>query len=194
MVCGTVDGAPMIFYGEELGVSRTFGFDKYELNFGKTIPHFKKYNSLQPIFSPANRTYALDQLWPIYAGVNQARNFSPALRSSSRYFLDQTSGGAHANIFSVAKYVVANGAPNFNDVVFAFTTLDRNNTQSGTFNVNITQGGSNLFGIKSSRLYNVKNIAAYTGVDGNRRNNWLWGSGVAGSNAACSPGCLCRNR
>ena len=182
MVCGTVDGAPMIFYGEELGVSRTFGFDKYELNFGKTIPHFKKYNSLQPIFSPANRTYALDQLWPIYAGVNQARNFSPALRSSSRYFLDQTSGGAHANIFSVAKYVVANGAPNFNDVVFAFTTLDRNNTQSGTFNVNITQGGSNLFGIKSSRLYNVKNIAAYTGVDGNRRNNWLWGSGVAGSN------------
>ena len=45
-----VDGAPMIFYGEELGISRTFGFDRYELNFGKMIPQFKKYNSLQPIF------------------------------------------------------------------------------------------------------------------------------------------------
>jgi glycosidase len=182
LVCGTQDGAPMIFYGEELGVSRTFGFDLYELNFGKTIPHFKKYNSLQPVYSPANRTYALDQLWPIYAAVNQARAFSPALRSSSRYFLDQTSGGAHANIFSVAKYVTANGAPNLNDVVFAFTPLDRNSPQSGTFNVNITQNGANLFGVKSNRIYNVKNISAYTGIDGNRRNVWQWGAGIAGSN------------
>ena len=28
----------------------------------------------------------------------------------------------------MAKYVTANGSPNFSDVVFAFTTLDRNNT------------------------------------------------------------------
>ena len=180
--CGTVDGAPMTFYGEELGISTTFGFDQYELNFGKNIPHFKKFNSLQPVFSPANRTYALDQLWPVYAGINQARQFSPALRSSSRYFLDQTGGGTQPNIFSVAKYVTANGAPNFNDVVFAFTTLDRNSPQSGNFNVNITQNGSNLFGIKPARIYNVKNISAYTTIDGNRRNVWQWGGGIAGSN------------
>jgi hypothetical protein len=30
----------------------------------------------------------------------------------------------------VTKYVTPNGAPNFNNVVFAFTTLDRNTTQS----------------------------------------------------------------
>ncbi|HEV2694778.1 MAG TPA: alpha-amylase family glycosyl hydrolase [Verrucomicrobiae bacterium] len=181
--CGTIDGAPMTFYGEELGISTTFGFDQYELNFGKNIPNFKKYNSLQPVLKPANRTYALDQLWPVYAGINQARNFSPALRSSSRYYLNQTgSETPQANIFSVAKYVTANGAPNFNDVVFAFTPLDRNNTQAGNFDVNITQNGTNLFGIKPARIYNVKNISAYTAIDGNRRNVWLWGGGIAGSN------------
>ena len=181
-VVSTVDGAPMVFYGEELGISTTFGFNLYELNFGKSIPHFKTFNSMQPVFNPANRNYGLDQLWPVYAAINQARGFSKALRSSNRYFLDQTGGGAQANIYSVAKYETANAAPNFSDVVFAFATLDRNNPQSGNFNVNITQGGSNLFGLKPARIYNVKNISAYTGVDGNRRNVWQWGGGIAGSN------------
>jgi len=68
-------------------------------------------------------------------------------------------------------------------VVFAFANLDRNNSQQGFFNVNITQDGANLFGIKPGRTYNVRNIAAYTSYDANRRNYWLWGSGgVAGSN------------
>jgi hypothetical protein len=49
--------------------------------------------------------------------------------------------------------------------------------------VNITQGSGNLFGIKPSRTYNVRNIAAYTAYDPNRRNYWLWpGAGIAGSN------------
>ena len=178
--CSTVDGAPMIFYGEELGVTTSFGFAQYELNFGKNIPQFKKFNSLQPIFT--NRLNGVDFLWPVYAAINQARNFSPALRSPNRYFLDQTSGGAQPSIFSVTKYQTANGAPNFNDVVFAFSPLDRSNPQSGNFNVNLTQNGSNLFGIKPARIYNVKNISAYTGADANRRNAWLWGSGTAGSN------------
>ena len=182
-VVSTIDGAPMVFYGEELGISTTFGFNLYESNFGKNIPQFKTFNSLQPIFNPANRNYGLDQLLPVYAGINQARNFSKALRSSNRYFLDQTgSGGAQASIFSVAKYEAANAAPNFSDVVFAFATLDRNNSQSGNFNVNISQNGANLFGVKSNRIYNVKNISAYTAIDGNRRNIWQWGSGIAGSN------------
>ena len=180
LACSTIDGAPMTFYGEELGVSTSFGFDQYELNFGKNIPQFKKFNSLQPIFH--NRANGADFLWPVYAAVNQARGFSSALRNSNRYFLDQTGGGAQANIFSVAKYVTANGAPNLNDVVFAFTPLDRNNQQVGVFNVNITQNGANLFGIKPGRIYNVKNISAYTSFDANRRNYWMWGGGIAGSN------------
>jgi hypothetical protein len=97
MACSAIDGAPMIFYGEELGISTTFGFGQYEINFGKNIPQFKKFNSMQPIFT--NRANGVDFLWPVYAAINQAHNFSPALRSSSRYFLDQTSGGAHSSIF-----------------------------------------------------------------------------------------------
>ena len=181
-VAGSIDGAPMIFYGQELGISRAFGFDRYELNFGKTIPHFKKYNSMQPLFAPVNRTYALDQLYPVYAAVGHARQFSRALRSSNRYFLDQTGGGGpQPNIFSVAKYEQANGAPNFYDVVFAFANLDRNNNQQGNFNVNITQSGSNLFGIKSGRTYNARNIAAYTAIDAARRSNWLIPGNISGS-------------
>jgi len=186
MACSAIDGAPMIFYGEELGISTYFGFDRYQLNFGKTIPQFMDYNSLQPVCNPANRNFGLDQLWPVYAAVNQARQFSAALKSSNRYYLNQTgSETPQPNIFSVAKYVTANGSPNFSDVVFAFTTLDRNNTQTGNFDVNITQNGANLFGIQPGRIYNVRNIAAYTAIDPNRRNYWLWNGGtggIAGSN------------
>jgi len=181
MASGTIDGAPMIFYGEELGVSTYFGFAEYQLNFGKTIPNFMVYNDLQPVFNPANRTYGLDQLWPVYAAVNQARQFSPALKSSNRYYLNQHgSGTPQASIFSVAKYQTANASPGVSDVVFAFTPLDRNNAQSGVFDVNVTQNGSNLFGIQSNRLYNVKNISAYTAIDPNRRNYWLWNGGTGG--------------
>jgi hypothetical protein len=181
MVCGTIDGAPMTFYGEELGISTTFGFNLYQENFGKLIPHFMVYNSLQPLFSPANRNYGLDQLWPVYSAINQARNFSPALRNSNRYFLNQTgSGNPQPNIFSIAKYAQAGASPSFEDVVFAFVNLDRNNPQQGNFNVNVTWNGSNLFGIKPGRTYNVKNIAAYTAIDPNRRNYWLIPGGISG--------------
>jgi hypothetical protein len=182
-VGATIDGAPMIFYGQELGISRTFGFDRYQINFGKTITHFMKFNSLQPILWPGNRNFGLDQIQPVYAGINAARQTSRALRSSNRYFINQVGGAVHASLYAVAKYETANGAPNFNDVVFAFANVQRDTNQSGFFNVNITQGPGNLFGIKSNRFYNVKNLAAYLGADANRRSAWLWpGGGSWGSN------------
>jgi hypothetical protein len=85
----------------------------------------------------------------------------------------------------VAKWVVTNGPPNFNDVVFAFVNLDTTNGHQGVFNLNLGSNGTNLFGIISNRLYNVRNLAAYTAVDPNRRNVWLWNggsNGIAGSN------------
>jgi len=135
------------------------------------------------LLNPAGRTNGQDYLYPVYSAINQARQFSRALRSSNRYFLDQTGSGLpQPQIHSVAKYETANASPNQADVVFAFANLDRNNNQQGNFNVNITQNGANLFGIKSNRTYNVKNIAAYTAIDPNRRNVWLWGSGMTGTN------------
>ena len=105
--------------------------------------------------------------------MGQARQFSRALRSSNRYYLNQIGGSIQQSIFSVAKYETPNGSPASTDVVFGFMNLDRNNDQQGNFDVNITQNGSNLFGIKSARTYDVKNIAAYTGFDSNRRNVFL---------------------
>ena len=184
MVCSTIDGAPMIFYGEELGISENYGFSNYELNFGKNIPQFKTYNSMQPIFT--NRSNGADFLKPVYSAINQARAVSPALRNSNRYFINQTNGFVQDNIYSVAKYISANAAPNLSDVVFAFANLDRNNPQSGWFNINIMQNGTNLFGIKPGRTYNVRNLAAYTNAVASRRTAWLWptntGGGYYGSN------------
>lgn len=185
-VCSTIDGVPLIFPGQELGISTSFGYSRYETNFGKQIADFKDFNSMAPAWADTN--YGNDQLYPVYAGIGQARLFSPALRSSNRYYLDRESDGAvDSTIFSVAKYEVANGSPATTDVVLGFVNLDRDAPHSDTFNVNITQNGSNLFGMKPSRTYNVRNIAADTAQDASRRTVWLWGNnGRTGSDVLTS--------
>jgi len=174
-VCSTIDGVPLIFPGQELGISTTTGYSRYETNFGKNIADFKDFNSMKPAWDDLD--FGNDQLYPVYAGMGQGRLFSPALRSSNRYYLNQVGGSIQQSIFSVAKYETANGSPATSDVVFAFANLDRNNDQQGNFDLNITQNGSNLFGIKSGRTYDFKNVAAYigtfSGADQNRRNVFL---------------------
>ena len=202
----TIDGVPLIFPGQELGLSGTVvppadtnsgdtgynGYDRYEVNFDKPIPHFKKYNSLMPLWLKTQAghpsyNYGLAQLAPVYSGVAQARKFSAALRSSNRYFLNLNDNTQHGQIFSVAKFESKNGSPNFSDVVLAFVNLDRNaNPQTvgaNKFNVNIDTdaNGVNDFGIKPARQYNVKNIAAYLGTDATRRDVFLIPGGILGS-------------
>jgi hypothetical protein len=186
-VVNTVDGAPLIFPGQELGISRTFGYQSYETNFGKQIAHFKKFNSMMPAWDNSN--YGNDQLYPVYAGIGQARIFSPALRSSNRFFLDQTGGGTHGKIFSVAKFVTKNASPAVSDVVLAFSNVDRDFTGAGNFDVNqdTDNNGVNDYGIKPDRLYNVKNIAAYTAIHTNRRDIWQWRVPPYDESAASQP-------
>ena len=186
MAGSAIEGVPMIFYGQELGTTNGFGFSRYQTNGTELVPDFFVQNSLQPIFAPANRTYALDQLYPVFAAVGQARQSSPALRSANRQFLDQVGGGTPANIFSVAKFAATNAAPNLSDVVFAFVNLSRDVARSATFNLNISANGANLFGIKSGRTYNFKNLAAYTALDATRRDQFVLPSGVAGSSLISS--------
>ncbi len=186
---GSVDGVPMIFFGQELGISGSnFGFDRYEENFGKLIPHFKKFNSLKPAWDKVNPfigggyyNYGLDQLYPVYSGVAQARRFSPALRSSNRYFINQVGGSVQPKIFSVAKFETLNASPANTDVVFAFANLDRGDgnsptvNQQGNFDIaqDVDGNGANDYGIKAGRTYDFKNIAAYLGVNGSRRDVFL---------------------
>lgn len=202
----SVDGVPLIFPGQELGLSGTvvppndsnsgftaFGYDRYEVNFGKPIPHFKKYNSLMPLWlktqvGHASYNYGLAQLSPVFSAIGQARSFSVALRSSNRYFLNLKDSTPHGQIFSVAKYETQNASPNMGDVVFAFVNLDRNASPAtalnNRFNVSADTdlNGVNDFGIKRGRSYNVKNIAAYLGVDPNRRSVFLIPGNISGDN------------
>ncbi|MDQ6623954.1 MAG: alpha-amylase family glycosyl hydrolase, partial [Verrucomicrobiota bacterium] len=172
-VSNTVDGAPLIFYGQELGVSRAFGYSHYESNFGKQIPHFKIFNDLGPILG--NQTFGLRQLYPVYAAISSARQFSPALRSSNRYYLNQVGGSIQESIFSIAKYETLNGLPGNNDVVFGFVNLDRNNNQQGNFDLNqdVDHNGVNDYGILAGRTYDFKNVGAYLGSDPRRRDLFL---------------------
>lgn len=195
-VDSTIDGVPDIFYGQEIGIAgavtppnsnsfgNPFGFTAYQINFGKPIPNFMVFNSLAPAWDalgPDNNGQA--QIYPVYAGIGKARASSAALQSSNRYYLNANDGSTPSNIFSVAKYANANAHPNLSDVVFAFVNLNRSGTSSNVFNVNITQNGSNLFGIDPARTYNVKNIAADTEYDSTRPNVWQWGApGISGSN------------
>lgn len=182
--CSTIDGVPMIFPGQERGISTMYGYDLMERNFGKFIPHFKTWNSMMPLWT--NTDFGLARLYHVYAAIGRARHASPALRSSNRYFIDQPVGGSHERIFSVAKYQAANASPATSDVVFGFANLDRDNNQSGTFNVAITQNGSNLFGIKAGRTYNVRNLAAYTAQNAGRDQTLLWGGGRSGGDVLAS--------
>jgi hypothetical protein len=172
----SMDGAPMIFPGQELGISKFYGYDLMEKNFGKYIPHFKTYNSMMPIWS--NFSFGLDQLYPVYAGMNRARAASPALRSSNRWFI-YANGGNNDAIFSVAKYETPGLTPAQQDVVLAFANLDRNNFQWG--NYTLSSGLATNIGLSNNRTYNVRNLAAYTAQNATRNQTFLWGAGLSGS-------------
>jgi len=128
--------------------------------------------------------FGVKNLIPAYAGAGKAREFSPALRSSSRWFLNPNgSTTADPNIFAVAKYEQANASPATQDVVFGFVNLDRTTARQNTFA--IPSGLGTLLGIKSGRNYNVRNIAAYLGPNNeypDRRDKFLWGNnGLSGA-------------
>jgi len=184
-VGSTMDGAPMIMYGQEIGTAASLSFDKYEVNFGKSIPHFKAWNSMQPQWTQwSANTFGVKNLIPAYAGAGKAREFSPALRSSSRWFLNPNgTTTADPKIFAVAKYEEANASPATKDVVFGFVNLDRTTARQNTFA--IPSGLGTILGIKSGRTYNVRNIAAYLGPNNeyaDRRDKFLWGNnGLSGA-------------
>jgi hypothetical protein len=186
----TVDGAPMIMYGQEIGAGQRFqgsqpqgAFDFYELNFGKYIPHFKKWNSMQPQWNAWDaNSLGVQHLLPVYSGIGQARAFSPALRSINRWFLNRHADDAvRPSIHAVAKYTQSGSSPAVQDAVLAFLNLDRNLGQSDTFGIPDTLAGH--LGLQNNRLYNVRNIAAYTGRSNefaSRRDAWQWPSPRSG--------------
>lgn len=201
-VNSTVDGVTMIFPGQELGLRGTiipphdsspgagqpFGYERYDRPFfGKPIPGFKTYNSLMPLWRQDPNKGDVQHLTNLYSAISAARASSRALRSPNRYFLNLKDNTPHGQIFSVAKYQKLNASPDTSDVVFAFVNLvvsaSPSTPQGNFFNVDVDTDGDHVndFGIRPDRLYNVKNTSAYTGVDANRRDAFLWGEGRRGS-------------
>ena len=187
----TVDGLPMIFYGQEQGIqqfnpadpdNKNDGFlHSHELNFGKYIPHFKQWNKLTVWEQPPDFSDGLPQ-W--YGRVNWARLNSPALRSQNRYFLSKVGGGEEGSIFAVAKYETPGGSPASNDVVLAFSLFLRHGeSHFGAGATYDLQGPWNLLGLDTGKTYRVRNLAssdagAYITNGWPRTGQDLWDNGI----------------
>jgi hypothetical protein len=168
------------------GVGPPFGYDRYDTPFfGKPIPAFKTYNSMMPLWRLDPKTGDTEHLSNLYAGISKARAESAALRSPNRVFLNQKTGAPDEQIFSIAKFERRNSSAKDKDVVFAFVNLTSGSDQSTPVNfdvdVDADGDGENDFGIVAAHQYNVKNLAAYTGADPNRRNEFLWSAPRTGA-------------
>ncbi len=200
----TMVGVPLISAGQELGLRGTvvppndssaaqgppFGFEKYFAPFdpNKKIPQFMTFNSMMPLWQNlAAKKENSDHLQILYSDVAGARRSSKALRSPNSFYLNLKDNTPHGQIFSIAKFEKLNGDPSHFDVVFAFVSLQPSagiqSPAGNSFNLNVDQDGNgvNDFGIKPDHLYNVKNIAAFTGHDPGRRDALLWSTPRRGS-------------
>ena len=189
-------GVTMIFPGQELGLkgtivpaaanatgSQPFGYERFELNFGKQIPQFKTYNSMMPLWRQLDRnTGDAIHLLALYSAISQARGASPALRSKDGWFLRLKNNSPQDQIFGVGKVEKVGSDRASSDTVFAFVNLAvgaNTATPRGVgFDVDIKAGQQNVFGISPDHTYNVKNIAA---LDPQRRIRCLWGAGRSGA-------------
>lgn len=160
-------GLPMVFYGQEKGIglfnagdpnAALDGFADHELNFGKYVPHFKRWNQLQVWTNTPPFSTGLDQ-W--YGRVNWARLNSPALRSPNNYILNTTGGGTDSRIFAVAKWEQNGAGPDSNDVVLAFSRfMEHGGGHTLAANTFSLQGAWNQLGLDTGKLYTVRNLAS----------------------------------
>ncbi len=192
------DGVPMVFYGQEQGLS-TFerekhdphagnpwvGFAKFEQNFGKWIPHFKTWNQMYVWTNPPypagdpNDSRAMAEF---YGRINQARRKSPALQSRNRWFLNADKDGKPIpKIMFCAKWEEEGANPNDQDAVFAAVVF-LNDSMEGTLNGHWGEGAwydispfAAKMGIenRADRLYNVVNLASTD-------TNFVWETPISG--------------
>ena len=188
-------GVPMIFYGQEAGMQNDFtvynsaykyydyALDKannvqlYEMNFGKSIPNFKRYNCMTSVWYQGSAW--MQALCDGYGRINGARVRSPALQSQNDYFLFLTGGGYSKDegIFAVAKYEAAGVSAASQDVVFVFVNNDcqASTTRMATYDLSADYNGKNWFGIESAHTYNVVDLVSTNPT------KFVWASNRTGS-------------
>ncbi len=189
-ICAAMDGVPMVFYGQEAGAQNDASYytgrginalnnaAKYEVNFSKGIPNFKRYNHMTNIWSGFLSSWKTS-MYNTYKRVNWARQHSPALRSQNNYMLNGSNATWNAAIFCVAKFQYPGVSAASQDVVFCAINNDYQDSTNrwDRFNLDVDYTpGVNWFGILSTGLYNVVDLASATPT------NYLWGvTGVRGS-------------
>lgn len=182
------DGVPMLFAGQEMGLQNSSvvysnrgneaknNYARYEVNFGKGIPQFKRYNHLTNVWNTVGEGWKVG-IRQAYERINRARLSSPALRSQNNYMLAGTNGW-NPHIFGVAKYEQAGVSASTQDVVFVFVN---NNYQGSTnrfdtYNVNVDLSpGVNWFGIDSAKTYNIVDLASPNPT------NYIWSPSKTGA-------------
>ena len=168
-----VDGVPMVLLGQEHAISplssdfttnKWKGFYFFEQNFGKWIPHFKKWNQMyvwdQPAYTNGDfrDSRAMAQL---YARINKARLASPALRSKNRWFLND-----NPRMMTVAKWETEGSNPNITDSVIASVLFMNESTNAAGLTGNAQTYDLSPFADKlglenrADRFYNIRNLAA----------------------------------
>ncbi|MEI6085560.1 MAG: alpha-amylase family glycosyl hydrolase, partial [Verrucomicrobiota bacterium] len=172
-ILGAMDGVPLLFNGQEAGlqndaatysnrsISAANNFARYESNFGKSIPNFKRYNQAAGVWNGLFSSWKTP-LVNAYQRINTARANSIALRGQQNYFLNkQVGGGYDADIFAVAKLILPGIPVASQDVVFAFVNNNyaASSNRLQTYSLNVTApNGQNYFGITASHNYNIVDL------------------------------------
>jgi hypothetical protein len=174
------DGAPMLFNGQEAGLQNNSlvytnrgidpgnNFGRYELNFSKSIPHFKRYNHMTNVWNNINSGFAsggsdwANGLHSFYQRIGKARLASPALRSPNNYFLNGTNGW-NPDMIGVAKFEAAGVSAASQDVVFVFVNNNvvASTNRFDTYNLNVdVTPGVNWFGLRPGHSYNIVDLVS----------------------------------
>ena len=175
----TVKGLPMTFYGQEQGIipcdwgsdwagegtiiqpgNASFGFSKFELNFGKWVADFKTWNKMTVWDNPPMGAEASHGMAQLYGHVNWARASSPALQSDVQWMLDRVEGYRSTDVWAMAKAEEHGALASGKDAVLAFVLFvnDTHYATSQTFS--IPEGAANLLGLEAGKSYTARNLAS----------------------------------
>ncbi len=116
-VSAALGGVPMIFMGQPLGQQEKLTFRESWANL------YERWSA-----PAADR----DAVAAMYRRINRARESSPELTGSQRYFLATMDGGMHARIFAVARWVSTGER---DSLVIAFVNLDSASAAAATFRI-----------------------------------------------------------
>lgn len=175
-------GAPMIFYGQEVGAQNSkkdyafteerFGpifsrnnFSRYEGNMGKFVPSFKSYNNMVHIWEGIKERAegGRGKLRDLYGSVNQVRQNSKALKSEHCLFLSKWGSGSDPvdQIFAVVRADKPYSIDPQREVILAFVNNNHltNPNGFGLFSFNLPrENGVHYAGVDPRKKYLLRDL------------------------------------